>query len=194
RRTSGLPRWAVYLALAVALGTLAQAPLGLITITSGLNPLLVMSHLLLALVVLGGAIVVAIEGRGAEIGRAPVSAPGELRRLGLVLAGSCLALLVTGAFVTASGPHPGDRADIRRLFTLTATIWVHVRMTALFGCVFLVILGYLIARRRQAPGLFRGALALLVLLLLQMTVGEIQYETALPWGLVLVHVILATTV
>jgi cytochrome c oxidase assembly protein subunit 15 len=194
RRTPALPRWSVRLALAVAVGTLVQAPLGLITIVSGLNPLLVMSHFLLALVVLGGAIVVAIEGRAAEAGRAATRAPAELRRLGLVLAASCLALLVTGAFVTAAGPHPGDRADIRRLFTLTATIWVHVRVTAVFGCVFLVILGYLTARREQAPALFRAALALLGVLIAQMTVGEIQYETALPWWLVLVHVVLATSV
>jgi cytochrome c oxidase assembly protein subunit 15 len=184
----------VRLALAVALGTLVQAPLGLITIVSGLNPLLVMTHFLLALVVLAGAIVVAVEGRGAEAGRAVTRAPGELRRLGLVLAASCLALVVSGAFVTAAGPHPGDRADIRRLFTLTATIWVHVRVTALFGCVFLVILGYLFARRGQAPALFRAALALLGVLLLQMTVGEIQYQTELPWWLVLIHVVLATSV
>jgi cytochrome c oxidase assembly protein subunit 15 len=153
-----------------------------------------MSHFLLALVVLGAAIVVAVEARGAEAGRAVDRAPVELRRLALVLAGSCLALVVTGAFVTAAGPHPGDRADIRRLGTLTASIWVHVRMTALFGCVFLFILGYLAARRRQAPGLFRTALALLGLLIVQMAVGEIQYRTHLPWGLVLVHVVLATSV
>jgi cytochrome c oxidase assembly protein subunit 15 len=194
RRTAELPRWAVRLALAVALGTLAQAPLGLITIKTDLNPLLVMSHFLLALVVLGGAIVLAVEGRGSERGWSTAVAPGEVRRLGLVLAASCLGLVVSGAFVTAAGPHPGDRADIRRLGTVTATLWVHVRVTALFGCVFLVLLGYLAARRQSAPRLFRAALALLGLVLLQMTVGEIQYRTELPWGLVLVHVILATSV
>lgn len=194
RRTPTLPRWAVRLALAVALGTVAQAPLGLITITSGLNPLLVMSHFLLALVVLGGGIVVAIEGHGTNAGWSRALPPPELRRLGLVLAASCLGLVTTGAFVTAAGPHPGDRANIRRLGTLDATLWVHVRVTALFGCVFLFILGYLVARREQAPGLLRACLALLALVFVQMGIGELQYRTALPWGLVLVHVILATGV
>ena len=38
------------------------------------------------------------------------------------------------------------------------------------------------------------ALGVLGLLLIQMAVGEIQWRNALPWGLVLVHVALATAV
>jgi heme A synthase len=40
----------------------------------------------------------------------------------------------------------------------------------------------------------RGALAVLGLLAAQMTVGEVQYRTHLPWWLVLVHVTLAACV
>jgi len=193
-RTPGLPRWTRRVALGVALGTLTQAPLGLATIVSDLNPLLVMSHFLLALVVLGGAVVVGIEGLGLVQGRASKRPPPELRRLGLMLAASCLGLVVTGAFVTASGPHPGDRADIRRLGTLPDTLWMHVRVTALFGCALLFLLGYLTARRDRLPRLFRAGLVLLGLVLVQMGLGELQYRTELPWGLVLLHVILATAV
>jgi heme A synthase len=38
------------------------------------------------------------------------------------------------------------------------------------------------------------AAGVLGVLLAQMTVGDIQWRTELPWGLVLVHVTLATTV
>jgi cytochrome c oxidase assembly protein subunit 15 len=193
-RTSGLPRWAVRLAAAVALGTLAQAPLGLLTITSGLHPLLVMSHFLLALAVLGGAVVLLVEAVGLERGRGERTVPRELRRLGLVVAAACLGLVVTGAFVTAAGPHPGDSADIRRLGTFEDMLWVHVRVTALFGCAFLLVLGYLAARRAEHRWLFRVALGLLGLVLVQMAVGELQYRLELPWGLVLVHVALAGAV
>ena len=54
--------------------------------------------------------------------------------------------------------------------------------------------GYLAARRSAAPRLFRAALVVLALLLLQVGLGELQYHTHLPWGLVLVHVALAATV
>src|SRR5262245_26563243 len=56
RRTPGLAGWVRWLALGTFLGTIGQAPLGLVTILSDLNPLLVASHFLLALVVLAGAI------------------------------------------------------------------------------------------------------------------------------------------
>ena len=194
RRTAGLPSWAVRLAGAVALGTVAQAPLGLVTITSGLHPLLVMSHFLLALVVLGGAVVVAVEAWGVAAGRADLGLPKELRQLGLVVAGACLVLVVSGAFTTASGPHPGDSSEVERLGTLEDLLWVHVRVTALFGCAFLLLLGYLFARRERWPRLFRAALAVLGLVLVQMAVGELQYRLELPWGIVAVHVALAAAV
>ena len=194
RRTPGLPEWAVRLAGAVALATLAQAPLGLVTITSGLHPLLVMSHFLLALVVLGGAVVVAIEAWGLAAGRADLGLPKELRRLGVVAAAACLVLVVSGAFTTASGPHPGDSSEVERLGTLEDLLWVHVRVTALFGCAFLLLLGYLFARRERWPRLFRAALVVLGLVLAQMAVGELQYRLELPWGLVAVHVALAAAV
>jgi heme a synthase len=194
RRTPGLPSSAVRLAAAVALGTLAQAPLGLVTITSGLHPLLVMSHFLLALVVLGGAVVVAVVAWTVASGRADLGLPKELRRLGLVVAGACLALVVSGAFATAAGPHPGDSSEVERLGTFDDVLWVHVRVTALFGCAFLLLLGYLYARRDRWPRVFRAGVAVLGLVLLQMGVGELQYRLELPWGIVAVHVALAAAV
>jgi cytochrome c oxidase assembly protein subunit 15 len=194
RRTAGLPSWAVRLAGVVALGTLAQAPLGLVTITSGLHPLLVMSHFLLALVVLGGAVVLVIEALGLAAGRADLGLPKELRRLGLVVAAACLLLVVSGAFATAAGPHPGDSSDVERLGTLDDMLWVHVRVTALFGCALLLVLGYLAARRERWPRLFRAGLAVLALVLAQMAIGELQYRLELPWGIVALHVALAAAV
>jgi heme a synthase len=194
RRTAGLPAWARRLAAAVALGTLAQAPLGLVTITSGLHPLLVMSHFLLALVVLGGAVVVAIEAWGGAAGHADLDLPNELRRLGLVVVAACLVLVVSGAFTTAAGPHPGDSSEVERLGTLEDMLWVHVRVTALFGCAFLLTLGYLAARRDRWPRLFQAALGVLALVLAQMAIGELQYRLELPWGIVAVHVALAAAV
>ena len=194
RRTAGLAVWTVRTAGLVALGTIAQAPLGLVTITSGLHPMLVMSHFLLALVVLGGAVVVAVEAWGNATGRADLGLPKELRRLGLVVAGACLVLVVSGAFTTAAGPHPGDSSEVTRLGTLEDLLWVHVRVTALFGCAFLLLLGYLFARRERWPRLFRAGLAVLGLVLAQMVVGELQYRLELPWGIVAVHVALAAAV
>lgn len=193
RRTAGLPAWVPWLALVTFLGTIAQAPLGLLTIMSDLHPLMVMSHFLLALVVLAGGIAVALEAWRRDRGAAEAVVPLPVRRAGLLLAAACLSLVVTGALATAAGPHPGG-ADIRRLGELVESLEVHVRASAAFGIALLVVAGYLAARRRRFPGLFAVAATLLGLVVVQMAVGEVQWRTQLPWGLVLVHVSLAAAV
>jgi heme a synthase len=192
-RARGVPRWVTWTAAAACLGTIAQAPLGFITIRFELHPLLVLAHFLLALVVLGAAAAVAVEAWGRDRGFSRAEAPGWARRAALVLVAACGVLVVTGTLATAAGPHSGG-PDIRRFGLLTEAMHVHVRATAVFGILFVGALAYLVARRDRFPGLLLGALVLLGLLLVQMAVGEIQWRTRLPWGVVLVHVALAAAV
>lgn len=194
RRTPGLPRWVERLALVVFLGTVAQIPLGGLTVIFELHPLLVMSHFLLALLMLGVAVVVAVEARGLEEGVARPLVPRELRIGGIVLCLSGLALLVSGAFATAAGPHAGDSSEIERLGTPVNSVAGHAVVTAVFGSTFLFVLGYLAARRRRSPRLFAVAVGLFGLLLIQVAIGETQYHSGLPWWLVLVHVAVASAV
>src|SRR5262249_16172620 len=70
RRTRTLPRWAVTLSLAVFLGTVAQAPIGLLAIATDLRWPIVMVHLLLSIALLAGATVLALEARSVQVGRA----------------------------------------------------------------------------------------------------------------------------
>ena len=189
-----LPRWLWLTALGVAVLTLAEAPLGLATIRYDLPPEMVIVHFLVALLALGGAIVVLIEAVRLERGTPRVSFPRELRIGGIALAAACLALVVTGTLVTGAGPHSGDPEVVERLWTLPDAVYVHVRVTAAFGCVFLFVLGYLAARREIAERLLRFALALLAVLLAQMAIGELQWRLELPWGLVAVHVALGAAV
>ena len=192
-RTRGLPRWVPWTALATFAGTIAQAPLGFVTIYFDLHPLLVLAHFLLALLVLAGAVVVALEAWGNERGLARTLPPRFLRRAGLALAAACLALVVTGTLVTAAGPHSGG-ADVRRFGVLSQGIEVHVAATAVFGVLFAGVLVALARRRANFPGLFKAAAVVLALLLAQMAVGELQWRTQLPWEIVLVHVALAGAV
>ena len=153
-RVPGLSRWGVWVAALVFLGTIGQAPLGLLTIRLDLHPLMVLTHFLLALVVLAGAVVLAVESWGNASGRAASPLSRSLRWLSLVLVVACGILVVTGTLSTASGPHPGDSADIDRFWNLLDAMWLHVRATAAFGISFLVLLVYLArarASRRPAP-------------------------------------------
>jgi heme a synthase len=194
RRTHGLPRRVQRLALAVFLGTVAQIPLGGLTVIFELHPLLVMAHFLLALAVLAIAVVVAVEARGLEEGLAAPLVPRELRLAGLVLAVTGFVLVVSGAFATAAGPHAGDSSEIERLGTPVTSVAVHAAVTGVFGGVFLLVLGYLAARRERSPRLFAVALGVVALLVIQVAIGETQYHSGLPWWLVLVHVAVASAV
>ena len=196
RRTDALPGWVVKLTLAVFLGTLAQAPIGLLAVASDLRWPVVMAHLLLSIALLAGATVIALEARAARIGRLEPLVPHELRRLGLGFALACFVLIVSGSFATAAGPHSGggDAEDIDRLGRLEPIVYVHGAIVGIFLCTYLFALGYLAARRDRSPRLFALGLGVFVLLLVQMGLGELQWRTHLPWGLVLVHVFVAATV
>jgi cytochrome c oxidase assembly protein subunit 15 len=186
----------VQLALAVFLGTLLQAPIGLLAVASDLRWPIVMLHLLLSIGLLGAATFLALEIRALQVGRVEPLVPLELRRLGLVFTAACFVLIVSGSFATAAGPHSGGgKADeIDRLGRLEPFVYAHGAVVGVFLCTFLFSLGYLGARRDRSPRLFALAAAVFVVLLAQMGLGELQWRTHLPWGLVLVHVFLAATV
>jgi cytochrome c oxidase assembly protein subunit 15 len=196
RRTPTLTRWAPRLALVVFLGTLAQAPIGLLAIASDLRWPIVMVHLLLSIVLLAGATVLALEVRAAAVGRVDPLVPLELRRLGLAFVAAGFVLIVSGSLATAAGPHSGGGAadKIDRLGRLEPIVYAHGAFVGLFLLTFLFSLGYLAARRDRSPRLFALGAVVFGLLLAQMGLGEIQWRTHLPWGLVLAHVFLATTV
>ena len=194
RRVHGLSQGVRLAALAAFAGTVAQIPLGGITIMLELHPLAVMAHFLLALLVVALAVVIVVEAWAHLRGRAAAVGPRWWRLLATAGVPVCLVLVVTGAVVTASGPHPGGD-EVRRLgIQIVDAVWVHVRATAAFGIGLLVVGWWLVRNRRAAPGVARLALVLLGVLLVQMSVGEIQYRNALPWGLVLVHVFLAASI
>ena len=194
RRTPGLGRWVTWLAGLTFVGTIAQAPLGLLTIRLDLHPLMVATHFLLAFVVLATATIIAVEAWGNAHGRVDSPAPRWLQLAGVVLALACGVLVVTGTLSTAAGPHPGDSAEIERFWNLLDAVYVHVRATAAFGISFLLLLVWLLRNRERAGVLGPGAVVLLVLLLVQMAVGELQWRNELPWWLVLIHVGLAALV
>ena len=111
------------LSAGVALLTFAQIPLGAVTVLFDLNPLLVMSHFLVAVVATGLA--AALFGRFAAGGSMP--APSRLAWLARVSVPVAFGLIVSGTFVTAAGPHAGGE-DIRRMGNLLDATYVHVRV------------------------------------------------------------------
>jgi cytochrome c oxidase assembly protein subunit 15 len=184
--TPTLARWARWVAAATFVGTLAQAPLGAITVYYHLNPWLVLSHFLVSMTILTLGVIVALEAwkvRGEAL-------PLRLRQLALLVGVAGAALIVSGTFATAAGRFPGSygAVPVERLGKFYPAIWLHVRAVAVFGISFLVLLVWL-TRQKSRFAVF--AAIVLGVLAVQMAVGEIQYRVDMVWWLVLIHVSLA---
>lgn len=183
-----LARRARALSWTVFVGTLAQAPLGAITIHYGLNPYLVISHLLLSLFVLGIAVVIAARGDGPAL-------PVRARQLAGLLLAAVSFLVVTGTLATASGKFPGSSGTqtVERVGAFEPSVALHVKAVAIFGVLFVFLAGW--AWRHRVRWLLRGCTGLLAILAGQMVVGEFQYRMygTIPWWVVLLHVTLAAT-
>ena len=195
-RTRGLGRRGKWLATAVFAGTLAQAPLGAITVYYDLNPYLVITHLLLSFTVLSLAVLTLVEASRLVRGAAP-PLPVIARLGGLVLVGAVLVLAVSGTVATAAGRFPGSSGSqiVPRLGAFYPAVYWHVRAVAAFGIVFLALAALAWTRRSAYPWLLRGCAVLLAILVVQMAIGEVQYRTYgdVPWWLVLLHVATAAT-
>jgi len=193
-RCRDVDRGTRWLALAAAAGTVGQVPLGGITVLFDLHPLLVMSHFLLAMAVLAAATWVSLRCVAlVHGGRAPALDDRRARWIGWGAVASCLVLLTTGAFVTASGPHPGstDR-PIDRLSGFYRFTWVHVRAATIFTVLFVVLAVWVWRRAPRTPAAWFAA-AGVVLTGAQAAVGEYQYRNGLPWQVIAVHVAIAAT-
>jgi cytochrome c oxidase assembly protein subunit 15 len=193
-RTPTLQRGGRILAACVFVGTLAQAPLGAITVYYDLNPYLVISHLLLSLTVLGLGVLVLLEATRLVRGTAS-PLPSRARTAGVVLFTAVAVLVLTGTLSTAAGRFPGSSGStvVPRLGTFHHSVWLHVRAVAVFGVVFLALAAWAWTQRRARPWLLRGCAGLLAILLVQMGLGELQYRTygTVPWWVVVLHVALA---
>ena len=185
-----LARRRVALAWLVFAGTLAQAPLGAITIHYGLNPYLVITHLLLSLVVLGLGVAVAAAGDAPPL-------PDRARLAGALLLAATAFLVVTGTLATASGRFPGSSGDkhVRRIGAFDPAVALHVKAVATFGACFLLLAAWAWLHRARYPWLVRGCAGLLVILAAQMAIGEMQYRLygSIPWAVVLLHVAVAAS-
>ena len=144
---------------------------------------------------------VAIEARrnaragrtGLTRGRVEGVWPRRAAALALALIPLAAIVVVTGAFVTAAGPHPGGD-DVRRLGDFWTSLRVHVWITGSFGIGFAVLVACLwrCRDRLRNPSLLAGAV--LVVLITQMIVGEVQRNNGLPWELILAHVAMGSAI
>ena len=176
------------LALSQVLGILGQGVLGGITVLTDLHPLPVAGHLLLSIILIGGATSL-YDRRENGITRIK---PTEKMTGNLSTAHIYLTFLVIalGTLVTGSGPHAGDEDSRRFGFDIRTVASIHAEaVIALLG---LTLALYVAARSN--PIHKRRISIFVAISLAQGAIGYIQYFTGIPEILVAAHLLGSTLV
>jgi len=176
------------LALGQVLGIFGQGILGGITVLTKLHPLPVAGHLLLSILLIGGA--TSIYDRR-EIPICKIKPEDKMtRNLSLAHIYLTFFVIVLGTLVTGSGPHAGDE-DARRFgFDIRTVAWIHAEaVIALMG---LTLALYVAARAN--PVHRRKIIVFTIIALAQGAIGYVQYFMGIPEIIVALHLLGATLV
>lgn len=174
-----------WLQFAIVMG---NAILGGITVMTGLNPYSVAGHFLLATSLIAVTTVTWQRTREADTAPRP-RVPGPLRKLSWALLAATFVLIAAGTVVTGTGPHAGDRSEIKRM-PLDWAGTAHVHAIAAWLVCALALAMWLALRVVDAPVDTRArARDLLIVLLAQGAIGYVQFFTDLPEILVAAHML-----
>jgi cytochrome c oxidase assembly protein subunit 15 len=187
------------IAVLLPLGVAAQAVWGGFTVIFDLAPGWVIMHFLLSMLLLVANVALAWRATFEPGSRPPARDRVSMwaARL-LVLPG--FASLTGGTIVTAAGPHAGGSGTgdvVERITwhgagdTLRWAIERHSTTGTILG-LSSVAVWLLVRRRDRDPLLMRTTTLVCVLVAVQGLVGILQWQSALPPGLVWIHVVLAT--
>lgn len=175
------------LSIGLVLGVLAQIVLGAIVVVAELDPVSVIGHFLLSVILVWNAVV--LHQRAGHDGTAGTAVvPRALVLLSRLIVAAALATVVAGTVVTATGPHGGDE-EAKRLTAFDITDVVRVHAVLAWVVLGLVVLTLAWLRRTGAPRAVdtRGA-ALAGAVVLQGAIGYAQYFGGIPPLLVGIHV------
>lgn len=188
-------------AVLLVAGIPAQALVGALVIWTKLNPAAVQLHMVLSQILVGLAVVLVVRSRRPDDATMlPAVVPSTARLVKLLVVWTAVAILA-GTVVTGTGPHAGDEEAKRFWGTAsdvsgTALQWVtrvHSVIVWITVLVALRLLWSLRSRARDRQALDAPLTAWLTTAIFQGAVGYWQYATGVPAGLVLVHVMGATT-
>jgi len=179
------------LAFLQILGILGQGVLGGITVLTKLNPTAVASHLLLSIALIYGAVVLNERSRSYP-NAAPLTRPGIL--LVRLVFSLTLLVIIVGTVVTGTGPHAGDQAAPRYNFDIRMVTWLHADLViALCGAILALYLLLKLAPITTSTQSREDHLKLMrtfiFLVLVQGSIGYLQYFTGVPAILVGLHLL-----
>lgn len=171
-------------------GVIGQIILGAIVVKMELVPGTVIGHFLLSMVLVWNAVVLHHKAATAEATPPAPGVPpaGRLAGAWFVLS---MVVIVTGTIVTGSGPHGGDENAERLPFHFGDAARVHGITVVTFLVTTLALVAAL--RSQGAPRQVQQATRVVLgVLVVQATIGYVQYFTHVPVLLVGLHILGAT--
>lgn len=188
----------LFAAVGVLAGVVAQAVAGGITVLTGLHPITVAFHFLMSMVLVALSTALLRGSRDTAEGPGALLVPSLTHRLAWGTYAVGVLVLVLGTVVTGSGPHSGDVDTLVRTgFDARFVSWMHADAVMFFvGLV--IAMAVAVRLTNGSSGHVDGAErtrlrtawnAVLLVTVLQGVIGYVQYFTALPEFLVILHML-----
>ena len=180
----------LWMAWGLVLGVAGQVVLGGIVVLTDLNPIANQGHFILSMFLVANAFVLLKRSQENAVSIERQTSTVGVWVVRLVCISGAIAIF-TGTVVTGSGPHAGDEKSRRLGFEVASAAKVHGTSVIIMIGLMLVLAGYV--RRTQGLVSMRSALEIVILVsILQATVGYVQYFNDIPALLVGIHVFGAT--
>ena len=176
-------RRATQLSLVIGLGIPLQAVIGGITVLTDLNPWIVAGHFLLSMAMIMVCVALLDELRSPD----RAAAPRLPRRLAWATLASGWVALYLGTVVTGAGPHAGDTDSPRNGLDPATVSQAHA--ISVYVLVALTVALLVVAVRGGHQWLARVTGLVLLVEVLQGTLGWVQYWLDLPVALVAQHML-----
>jgi cytochrome c oxidase assembly protein subunit 15 len=170
-------------------GVIGQIVLGGIVVLTDLHPVANQGHFILSMVLVANALTLHHRAKNGSEVRRSSSLGGLQKMIRLTVVMGSVALF-TGTIVTGSGPHAGD--EKARRFDLAITTVARIHGISVIVAVALLVLAAWKIRQQRAQHLVGPLEMVLVVAVLQATVGYVQYFNDIPALLVGIHVFGAT--
>jgi cytochrome c oxidase assembly protein subunit 15 len=179
----------VMLSWGLVAGVIGQIVLGGIVVLTDLHPLANQGHFILSMVLVANALILHQRAKSdRKLDRlSTLSGLQKLIRLTVVMGSVAL---FTGTVVTGSGPHAGDEKARRFDLAITTVARIH-GISVLIAIALLLIVAWKMKQQRVQQ-LFGPLEIVLVIAILQATVGYVQYFNDIPALLVGIHIFGAT--
>jgi heme a synthase len=179
----------VNLSWGLVAGVIGQIILGGIVVLTDLHPVANQGHFILSMVLVANALTLHHRAKNDSEVRRSSSLGGLQKMIRLTVVMGSVALF-TGTIVTGSGPHAGDEKARRFDLAITTVARIH-GISVLIAIALLLIVAWKMKQQRVQQ-LFGPLEMVLVIAILQATVGYVQYFNDIPALLVGIHIFGAT--